>query len=86
MQGYSFVAPSVIFSENAISDAIFESNGAQSKQKPVNPGVNLASVFQDDKRPGDISLIDRIKSPFTEKYELLHEDGFLGESGDCLSC
>ena len=68
------MAPSVIFSENAISDAIFES-GAKSKATVAN---TVASIFQDDKRPGDIALIDRIKSSFTEKYELLNEDGFLG--------
>ena len=70
------MAPSVIFSENAISDAIFETGaGAKSKAGVAN---SVASIFQDDKRPGDIALIDRIKSPFAEKYELLNEDGFLG--------
>ena len=86
-QGYSFVAPSVIFSENAISDAIFSSTSAQpgtangahpGPKLKVNPGTNLTSIFQDDKRPGDIALMNKIKSPFTDKYELLNEDGFLG--------
>lgn len=86
----------MIFSENAISDAIFESggihpgaangvhpgaaNGARPGPKlKANPGQNLSSIFQDDKRPGDITLMNKIKSPFTDKYELLNEDGFLGE-------
>ena len=82
----------MIFSENAISDAIFQSkdgnpgiksNGTHpgSKLKTNSPG-SLASIFQDDKRPGDISLLHRIKSPFTDKYELLNEDGFLGRYGN----
>ena len=82
------MAPSVIFGENAISDAIFESSGAHpgtsngalpGNKHKANPGANLASIFQDDKRPGDIAVMKTISnSPFTNKYELLNKDGFLG--------
>jgi hypothetical protein len=68
LQGYSYVAPSVLFTENVVSDEIFQ----PAEDKRPNPANILSCKF---KASDKVCLLHLKKSGFLNRVPMLRGDG-----------
>lgn len=94
VQGYSYVAPSVLFSENVVSDEIFNQSKRSSPTSLTLPCIKVCCVKFKPFAPEQIEngkLTDTFvsqDSPFFQQYEIDLREGILGDGtySVCRKC